>query len=136
MTAKITLITPPDIFENSNNSVLLMNPTDQDQDSASAWLSQNLNEGNINFYYYQGEPEIPWLLHALNVSKSVYFNLDDLPDVSTVMMSYVLSKSNVYYKTNNPNIHAIVSYINSNRVDSIEQFLERTLNEQQEGSGL
>lgn len=134
MTAKITLITPPDLFENSNIAILLMNPSEQDQDIASSWLSENLIDCNVNLYYYQGEPELPWLLHALGVSKNVYFNLDNLPDVSTVMLSYVLSKTHVYYKTTNPNLQAIVEYINNQSVDSIETFFERVLSEQRKNT--
>lgn len=130
MTAKITLITPPDIFENSNISILLMNPNDKDQDETSVWLSENLKDIDINVYYYLGEPNVPWLLHALNASKGVYFNLDNLPDVSTVMMSYVLGKPHVFYTTSNPHIKAIANYINNQNVESITQFLERVLNDQ------
>lgn len=130
MKAKITFITPPDIFENSNLSILLMNPNDKDQDAASIWLSENLQNVDINIYFFQGEPEISWLLHALNVSKCVYFNLDNLPDVSTVMMSYVLSKPNVFYTTTNPHIKSIASYINNQSVESITNFFERVLNDQ------
>lgn len=129
MEPKITLITPPDIFENSNKSILLINPSDADQDAASTWFSENLKI-ELNVYYFQGEPEIPWLLHALNVSKDTYFNVDNLPDVSTVMMGYVLSKPNVYYKTDNPHIHSIISHINGKRIDSVDQFLERAINDQ------
>lgn len=130
MKAKVTFITPPDIFENLNISILLMNPSDKDQDAASIWLSENLQDININIYYFQGEPEIPWLLHALNVSHCVYFNLDNLPDVSTVMMSYVLGKPNVFYTTTNPHIKSIASYINNQSVESITNFFERVLNDQ------
>lgn len=136
MKAKVTFITPPDIFENSNISILLMNPSDKDQDIASFWLSENLQDININIYYFQGEPEIPWLLHALSVSEFVYFNLDDLPDVSTVMMSYVLGKPNVFYRTANPHIKSIASHINNQCVDTITNFFERVLNDQRKETDL
>ena len=129
MQAKITLITPPDFFENSNPSILLINPSDADQDAASKWFTENLKT-EVNVYYYQGEPEIPWLLHALGVSSNVYFNLDELPDITTVMMGYILGKSNVCYKTDNANINAIATHINNNKIDRIEKFLERALNDQ------
>jgi len=136
MTAKITLITPPDIFENSNVSVMFMNPSDKDQDISSNWLSENLKDINLNVYYFLGEPEIQWLLHAVGVSNNVYFNLDNLPDVSTVMMSYILSKPNVYYTTTNPHIKSIAEHINNNAVDSITEFLEKALHDQTKGSML
>ena len=134
MTAKITLVTPPDVFENSNTSIMFINPSEVDQDESSNWLSSNLKDCELNLYYFQGEPEIPWLLHALGVSKNVYFNLDNLPDVSTVMMSYILSKPNVYYKTDNPHVLAIAQYINTHSVSSITEFLEKVLNDQRQGS--
>ena len=65
----ITLITPPDIFENENLSLVFMNISDQEQEDASHWLSNNNIDKNINLYYYQGETNIPWLLHAIAISK-------------------------------------------------------------------
>lgn len=136
MTAKITLITPPDIFENSNVALAFFNPSEEDQDISSEWLSANLKDIDLNLYYYQGEPEVPWLLHAIGVSKSIYFNCDKTPDVSTILMAYILSKPNVYYKTTNPHIQAIAQYFNQRSVNSISEFLEKVLHDQRKESSL
>ena len=51
MNGKITLITPPDIFENGNKSILLVNLSDADQDAVSKWLSESTFEQNLNIYF-------------------------------------------------------------------------------------
>jgi hypothetical protein len=38
MSGKITLITPPDIYENGNHSTLFIHPSDEEQDIISQWL--------------------------------------------------------------------------------------------------
>ena len=42
MKNKVTLITPPDIFENSNKSVMVVDLTTQEQDDLSVWLGEFL----------------------------------------------------------------------------------------------
>ena len=125
MPMKITLITPPDIFENGNDSILFMDITDEEQDAVSKWLGNKELDIPVNIYFYQGEPNIPWLLHALSCTNFKYINLNNMSAVSTYMAGYVLSKSGVYYKTNDENVAALYSHINSGRVDGTDKFLER-----------
>ena len=66
MTGKITLITPPDIFENSNTSVLFAHITDEEQDVISRWLGNADFKTDVNFYVYSGEPNAMWFLYAMN----------------------------------------------------------------------
>ena len=56
MTIKITLITPPDIFENENDSLLIANLTESEQTMASDWLGKfdsNKNFNNERFYEFK-----------------------------------------------------------------------------------
>ena len=39
MEGKITLITPPDVFENESYSILFIHLSEEDQESVSRWLS-------------------------------------------------------------------------------------------------
>ena len=55
MTIKITLITPPDIFQNNQDSILFMGLTDIEQDHVSEWLASTDRVGNINIYFYSRE---------------------------------------------------------------------------------
>ena len=120
----ITLITPPDIFENENVSILFMNISEEEQEQSSKWLSENNLEKPINLYYYQGENNPMWLFHALAVSKGVYLNCDNDSDFTKWLTSYILSKNNVWYTAKDANFRALMSYINQRSVDNITEFLE------------
>jgi hypothetical protein len=130
MSGRITLVTPPDIYENSNTSVLFAHINDQDQDIVSKWLANAELKNDVNFYIYNGEPEVPWFFWAMGCCQHKYIDLDVVNDISELLSGYVLSKSNVFYKTENENTAAVVSHINNNRISSIEKFLERILSEQ------
>jgi len=120
----ITLITPPDVFENENTSILFMNISDEEQETASKWFSENNLDKPLNLYYYQGETDIGWLLHAISIAKGIYLNCDNNSDVTKWITSYVLSKRNVWYKAEDKNFRALMSYINQKPVKDITKFLE------------
>lgn len=124
METKITLITPPDIYQNDQVSILLIDLTEEEQDKVSTWLSKN--QINLNIYYYQGEPNVPWFLHSLACSNYKYINLNNISAVSSYLAGYTLSKPGVFYSTNDANIAELYSHINLNRVESAVDFLERT----------
>ena len=126
---KITLITPPDFFENDCYSLLFINLTEAEQDESSAWLGKLESDKPINIYYYQGEPHVEWLLYALSRADGVYINADTDSDVTRWLMSFILSKSNTFYKTSDQNLKALFSYINQKNVESITNFLEAHLGE-------
>jgi len=127
MNGKITLITPPDIFENSNKSLLFVNLSLHDQDIVSKWLAgKELNE-DINFFVYSGEADVEWLFWAMGASKYKYINIDNPNQILQSLSGYLLSKSNTFYHTTDENLVAIYSHINSNRISEIETFLERAL---------
>ena len=120
----ITLITPPDIFENENTSIVFMNISDQEQEEASLWFSDHNLTTPVNLYYYQGEANVPWLLHATAISKGVYLNCNNNSDVTKWITSYILGKPNVWYKADDEDFVALMSYINQKNVQSIKEFLE------------
>ena len=103
MTNKITLITPPDIYENSNYSILFIGLTEKDQDDASLWLGRNETYPECNFYYYQGENNPSWLLYALNRSDISFLNFESNDAIINIMGSYILSRPNVYYTSKDEN---------------------------------
>ena len=128
---KLTLITPPDIYENSNTSILLAHLTDDEQDIISQWLGKRNLTKDINIYLYNGEPNITWFLYTLNRSEYKYINIDNVNYVTQSLGGYILGKSGTFYKTEDPKIAEVYSYINTGRVDHIEQFLESIFGEQQ-----
>jgi len=132
MSSKITLITPPDIYENSNTSLMLIGLSDKDQDQASLWLGNNAKDIDLNLYFYQGEPNMPWLLYALNRADATFINLDIDNAIITSMGSYILGKPGVYYTTQDSNMKSLMSHINNNFVPDVETFLKKVLNEQEQ----
>jgi hypothetical protein len=129
MTSKITLITPPDIFENSNYSILFIGLTEKDQDDASLWLGRNDTYPECNFYYYQGENNPSWLLYALNRSDISFLNFESNDAIINIMGSYILSRPNVYYTSKDENLKSLMSHINNKFVPNVTAFLEKVFND-------
>ena len=126
MTGKITLITPPDIYQNDQESILFIDLDEAEQELVSVWLCKaNLS---LNIYFYQGETNIPWLLHALSCSQYKYVNLNNMSPVISYLAGYILSKPGVYYSTSNNNVSELYSHINLNKVEDVITFLERSFN--------
>ena len=131
MKNKITLITPPDIFENSNISILFVHLTDQEQDLASSWLSNSNFAEPLNLYVYSGEPNVSWLLYAASRCEYKYIDLDEITGqqhmVMQALQGYLIGNNNFFYKTVDENIAAVYSHISANRINGITEFLENTL---------
>jgi hypothetical protein len=124
-TGKITLITPPDFYENSNPSILLIGLNESEQDESSQWLGQELQlDTDINLYYYQNETHIEWLLYAVARSNAVYVNADTDSPIIQTFLSYMLGKSNVYFSSVDPEKVKLFSFINGHRVNNITEFLQ------------
>ena len=134
MKGKITLITPPDIFENSNLSILFVHLIEKDQDVVSQWLAQSTIEEDLNLYAFNGEANPSWLLYAASLCDYKYIDLDYIFDkqiiITLALQGYLIGNNNFFYKTDDENIAAIYSHISKNRVNSIKEFLEITLRDQ------
>jgi hypothetical protein len=124
MSGKLTLITPPDFFENGNRSILFVHLSDEDQDAVSRWLADAKLEEDVNLYVYMGEPTLPWFFYAMARCEYKYIDLNGKSSVTDALGGYILGKSDVFYKTDDANLAAIYSHINSNRIDRIETFME------------
>lgn len=129
MNGKITLITPPDVFENESYSILFMHLSDKDQEIVSQWLAKSSINDNINIYFYDQEIELSWLFHALSRCEYKFIDVDNSNNTTSKLGGYILGKKNTYYKTENENTSAIYHYINQNRITNIETFLKRTFND-------
>jgi hypothetical protein len=125
--AKITLITPPDFFENGNLSILFAHIDDEEQDFISRWLAKHDITNDINLYVYSGEVNVSWFLYAVNRCEYKYINIDNINYISQALQGYVLTKNDVFYKTQDENLVGVFSHINSNRIVQVENFLERVL---------
>lgn len=129
MKNKITLVTPPDFYENSSFSVLLINITDNDQETVTSWLSNSGIEDDLNLYYFNKDSDAKWLLSAVSKSDLVFFELDQICEVTAALSGYILSKSHVYYHTEYPSKSENIGLINSNRVPDVRFFLDEIFTE-------
>ena len=127
MDGKITLITPPDFFENSNVSILFLHISTEEQDAISVWLSKSNITKDLNLYVYTNETNISWLFYALSRCEYKYINFDHMNSITQSLGSYMLAKNNVFYSTKDESLASVYSFINNNRIKKIEQFLEDTL---------
>lgn len=121
---KVTLITPPDFYENDTQSICLIGITEEEQDQISHQLGQLDSDTPLNIYYFQGENNMEWLLFALNRSDAIYINADAGTDLVKWMASYMLGKSNVWYTTSDVELKSLFSYINQRYVPDIKTFIE------------
>lgn len=129
MSLSITLITPPDIFQNDNPGIFLINLTEQQQDEATQCLAEIDRELDVNIYFIQNEQNMIWFLHAMASSSHKYINLDNTSEMTELLSGYLLGKPSVFYSTDNKNKVAVFSHINQNRIASVKDFLERVLGE-------
>lgn len=125
MDGKITLITPPDLFENDSYSVLFMHLSENDQQIVSEWLAESNIDKHINVYFYDHEIDLPWLFHALNRCDYKFIDLDERNEVTKELSSYIIGKKNTFYKTSEENTSAIFHYLNQDRITNITTFLEK-----------
>lgn len=126
---KITLITSPDFFENENYSILFINLTESDQDIVSKWLANNELTEHLNIYFYSNEDNIPWLLYAVARSNFRFLNLNSLNSNTAIIASYILGKTDTFYKCDDETASAVINHINQNRIFEIEKFLQKALDD-------
>jgi hypothetical protein len=124
MENKLTLITPPDFYENNNQSILFLSISDTEQEAVSVYLKDNTIPEDLNLYTYQGENNIEWLLYALARSDTKYINLDSEDGITNVMASYIISRPNVFWHTENADLKLVLEHISNGYVNSVEDFLQ------------
>lgn len=129
MQGKITLITPPDIFENESKSILFMHLGEEDQEKVSKWFAESTVNEDVNIYFYDHEIDLPWLFHAMGRCDSIVLNIDEVNDITKHLAGYILGKKKSYYKVDSDSTAAIYYFINQNRITNIELFLERVFND-------
>lgn len=136
MSGKITLITPPDFYENGNLSILFCHLSDEEQDNVTKWLSINILKDDINIYFYSGETNIDWFLYASSRCEYKYINIDYVNYITQALSGFILSKNNTYHKTSDANLANVYSYINNKQVANVEQFLESVLGDQTKSNNM
>ena len=128
MNGKITLITPPDFYENENKSLMFVHLSDEDQFKVSEWFAKSNIQENINIYFYNDETNVEWFLYAINRCNFKFINLNNTTTITNILLGHILAKSNLYYLTDDTNTYQICQYLNTNRIINIEDFLEKAFN--------
>lgn len=128
MDGKITLITPPDFFENENKSLLFIHLSDNDQHKVSEWFARSQIKENINIYFYNDETNVEWFLYAINRCDYKFIDIDNTTIITNVLLGHLLAKNKFYYKVEDDNVYQICQFLNNNRITKIEDFLEKAFN--------
>jgi len=127
MKNKITLITPPDFFENSSFSLLLLDITDADQITVTNWLSKSDQEKDLNLYFYSQNKDAKWMLSAFNKADLVFVDLDNLSPDIVLLAGYLLSNPKVFFQSRKEENVEAVKFINTNQVPDVRYFLDEVL---------
>jgi hypothetical protein len=131
MTGKITLISPPDVYVNKSFSIILINTTDEEESKITDWFSEHDLEKELSIYFYNGTNNLQWLVTAFAVAKHRYINLNSTfeskSDNSKFLVSHFLSSDNCYYTLDDENLFEIFRLLNTSKVDSIIDFLDRVI---------
>lgn len=125
MNNKFTFITPPDVYENFNMSILFVHTDDNDKEKIIKWLSNSTFDQNINIYLFDKEIDIQWLFHYSSISKFKYINIDKTTIITHPLTSYLIGKYDFCYNTTDINLSQVFGHLSNNKVNQIEKFLER-----------
>lgn len=101
---KLNLITPPDKLFNECYSILLIYPSDATKDELQEHIK--LQDRDVNVYLYNQddhEQDLDWLLSVCHIVDVVVLNLDNSSPEVRKLASYIISKSNTYWLTNEAN---------------------------------
>jgi len=127
MTAKITLVSPPDVYINKSFSIILVNTTEEEQEAISNWFGANQIEKEVSIYFYNNDRNLQWLATAFNVAKYRYVNLDNATDESYYFHSYMLSLENCYYSLKDENLYEVFRLLNTSKIETVTEFLDRVI---------
>lgn len=123
MSSCIKLITSPDIIFDQSDSILVVCPDQDLQQSLQEYLT--VQDRPINVYYYENHSkDIRWLLTVAKISDKVIVDLDSVSEDVSHFVSYILSFPHTYYKTMHP--QAEWTLINQNRFFDFPTFESET----------
>lgn len=120
---KLNLITPPDKLFNECYSVLLIYPSDDIKNDLQD--SIKLQKKDINVYVFEPdakEQNLDWLLSVCHLVDVVILDVDNSSVEVRKLASYIISKSNTYWLTNEPNpLYNMLSVKQIHNLDFLKQ---------------
>ena len=126
---KITVITPPDKIFNLNISYLLVKPSLTVTQQFQTILSHSDEDINV-FIYDSDEVNIDWLLSVACQVDIVIIDVDNCDSITKQFITFMISRPNVYYITNNE----VVPYelISKNRIYDLEAIIQYNIQEDED----
>jgi len=120
---KLNLITPPDKLFNDSSSLLLIHPSNDLKDELQTVLQTQDNDINVYMYELDDvEQNIDWLLSVCHLADYVIFDLDKSTPNVRKLASYIISKSNTYWLTNEANpLYTMLSVKQIYNLDFLKQ---------------
>lgn len=125
MNEKINIITPPDLLNTLDLSILLVYPSNELKLDVQRFI-ETFDDG-VNVYLYEDFNNLEnfnWLLHVRSVADYVILDIDNLDHQHRDAISFLIAHNNVYWlsRGNNP----IYSAISRNRIYDLD-FLQRSI---------
>lgn len=153
---QITLVTPPDFFQNQNKSFCLINFSKRDKDSFADQLNRYMPNEDVTVYLWddnnfsvtdtvgktdpsyetylkewkhnQTNRDYNWLLNACKVATTVIINMEYISKPLMVWSGYILTLSKTHFINGNEAEAKILGVLNRNRTESVVHLFQK-LNE-------
>lgn len=150
---QITLVTPPDFFQNQNRSFCLINFSKRDKDSFADQLNKHMPDEDITVYLWddnnfsvtdsvekndpnyesylkewrhnQTNRDYNWLLNACKVATTVILNMEYISKPLMVWSGYILTLSKTHFINGNESEAKILGVLNRNRIESVPYLFQK-----------
>lgn len=150
---QITLVTPPDFFQNQNSSFCLINFSKRDKDSFADQLNKYMPDEDITVYLWddnnfsvtdsiekndpnyesylkewrhnQNNRDYNWLLNACKVATTVILNMEYISKPLMIWSGYILTLSKTHFINGNESEAKTLGVLNRNRIESVPNLFEK-----------
>jgi hypothetical protein len=146
---KITLVTPPDSFQNQNKSFCLINFSKKDKDSFADQLNQHMPNKDVNIYLWddnnfsmektdpnydacvkewehtQNNRDYNWLLNVCQTADITILNMDNISKALMPWSGYILTLSKTHFINSDAAEAKTLSVLNRNRTESLSQLFQQ-----------
>lgn len=150
---QITLVTPPDFFQNQNKSFCLINFSKRDKDSFADQLNLHMPNEDVTVYLWddnnfsvtdsvdkntpgydayikewqhtQTNRDYNWLLNACRESSTVILNMDYISKPLMIWSGYILTLSKTHFINSNEAEAKTLNVLNRNRTESVPNLFKK-----------
>ena len=150
---QITLVTPPDFFQNQNKSFCLINFSKRDKHSFADQLNLYMPNEDVTVYLWddnnfsvtdsvdktdpsydayikewqhnQTNRDYNWLLNACRESSTVVLNMDYISKPLMIWSGYILTLSKTHFINSNEAEAKTLNVLNRNRTESVPNLFKK-----------